>query len=415
MSDFKFETENYWMPTYNMLEEVLGDYRPPKKVMVMDCTIREGEQTPGVVFTPEEKIEIATELGALGVGAMQFALPTTPAESEVVEEIKRRVPNMEIWMGGRANKKDIDTIAATGVQYLGIENPGNPFAANVLLKKDYYAALANTCECIKYAKSLGLTVSTGGWDMARMELDDLKRSLCMVAEAGVDRTGFGDTFGFIHPFAAAWIFKQIRSWLGPDIRLNTHFHNDFGMATANTLGAVLGGADIVHGTINGLGERVGNASIDELAVALELTLGVDTGIRLDRLYHISRKVSSISKEPVSPSKPIVGDRMFTLGSGMVVDLFEKYKQTDRPTACFAFNPAMVGRGPGKVVYGKGVGGNMVRALLREKGYNDFTPEQVGEIVRTIKDESEHWKNILPDDVVENIVRCVMEKRDHGGE
>lgn len=399
------ETDKYWVPAHNMMEEVIGDFNLPEQVTIYDNTLREGEQTPGTVFRPEEKVEVAMTMDDLGVGAIEIFAAVSEEDREALKEIQRRgLKNAKIFSLARCKASDIDKAAECGVYGVALEGPSNPWVAMKVLGLDSYEAVVkNFVDAVKYAKSLGLFVSGGGWDSGRATLEELEYQYKTLAEAGIDELHYGDTFGFTAPWTTAYIYRKMREWVGPDIQLSTHFHNDYGLAVANSLSAVIGGATVVHGTMNGLGERAGNAPIDELAVDLELLMGIKTGVDLSKLYPASQKIAQISKNPVNPNKPIIGEREFKTGSGLVLDIWEKVGTEGRGRyGCLPFAPELIGRKGVEICIGKGVGASTVRKLVRDRGM-EADPNQVAEIMKRIKAEAHTRKDLVPDNVVDKIV------------
>ncbi|MBR1780643.1 MAG: hypothetical protein IJ751_04475 [Oscillospiraceae bacterium] len=399
------ETDQYWVPTHNMMEEVIGDFHLPERVTIYDNTLREGEQTPGVVFRTEEKVEIAMTMDDLGVGGIEIFAAVSEDDRAALREIQRRgLKNAKVYSLARCKKSDIDKAAECGVYGVTLEGPSNGWTAEkVLGLKSYDQVVKNFVDAVKYAHSLGLHTSGGGWDSGRATMAQLEYQYKTLADAGIDELHYGDTYGFTNPWTTAYIYRKMREWVGPDIDLATHFHNDFGLATANAMGAVIGGATVVHGTMNGLGERAGNASIDELAVDLELLLGVKTGIDFSKLYPASEKIAAIAKNPVNPNKPITGEREFKTGSGLVLDMWEKVGTTGRGRyACLPFVPEMIGRKGVEICIGKGVGASSVRKLCRDRGYEP-NQDQVRAIMARIKEEAHMRKTLIPDYRVDAIV------------
>jgi isopropylmalate/homocitrate/citramalate synthase len=406
---FKAETEYYWVPEHNFLPEVIGAMNLPEKVMIYDNTLREGEQTPGVVFRKEEKVEIAKSMDELGVGGIEIYASVAGEDFEALQEIKRTgLKNAKLYSLARCKQQDIDKAAEAGVFGVALEGPSNPWiATHVMGLKSYDEVVKNFVDSVKYAKSLGLHTSGGGWDSGRTTLDQLEYQYKALADAGIDELHYGDTFGFTNPWTTCFIYKKMREWIGPDIELATHFHNDFGLAVANSIGAVMGGATVVHTTMNGLGERAGNAPVDEIAVDLELLFGVKTGINMQKLYATGRRIADIAKCPINPNKPITGERLFYTGSGLVLDIRRKLAGTPRAKyGSMPFSPDFVGHPGISIQYGKGVGGSAIAELLETKN-KTATREQIASIVAKVKQESTIRKAIVPDYTLDAIIDEVL--------
>lgn len=205
--------------------------------------------------------------------------------------------------------------------------------------------------------------------------------------------------------------RKFREWAGPDVVISCHFHNDYGLATANTLAAVSAGASRVQVAMNNLGEeRTGNTPLDEVAVNLMLNMGVETDIDLEKLYPISRRIENITKIPIAHCKPILGEYALDMGSGIILDVLRKLKDSNgSPCLMLPFDPSLVGRPPYRVVWGKGVGRTMVREKIKTMG-RTATKEQVKEITVAIKDEALLTKCLLSDEDVENLIHRILSEQ-----
>ena len=215
-----------------------------------------------------------------------------------------------------------------------------------------------------------------------------------------------DTFGMGHPFATYEMVRKLKQHVGVDVGF--HIHNDYGLATAGALMAVAAGADMVHTSVNGIGERAGNVATEEVAITLQHLMGVDTGMDLTRLKMVSDVVAEISRAKPARNKPVVGDGLFETESGIVVHILGGMARTPLGTNyVFPFPPEAVGQPENSVVYGRGSGRHGVGAMLRSRGYEP-TDEQVGEVTEAIKQAGLMLKTGLPSTVLDAIVARVME-------
>ena len=224
-------------------------------------------------------------------------------------------------------------------------------------------------------------------------------------QAGVDEITYTDTMGFALPITTTHIVRKIREWV-PNVHVAMHAHNDFGLATSVMLSGICGGARTVHTAINTLGERAGNASTEEVAVAAELLLGLDTGVQLDRIYSVTRLVSELTKIPIPSNKSVSGDNEFTFESGMVVDMTLRMAKTDKPFTTQPFAPELIGRKGINLILGKMSGGTIIRDKLEKLGLA-ATKEQVAELVDRVKRESIIRKWSISDEIFGTIVREVL--------
>jgi 2-isopropylmalate synthase len=246
------------------------------------------------------------------------------------------------------------------------------------------------------------------WDDYLAPLPFLERLYkSLVYNAGVDHVVIADTHGFGLPWTTVYIIGKMREWI-PGIPIEMHAHNDYGLATVDMIAAVVGGAEVVHTSINALGERSGNAATEEVALDIEMMLGLDTGIKLDRIYPVCRLVSDLTKIPIPMNKPVTGDNQFSFESGMVVDSIERLSKTDRYFAPFICVPEMIGRKKGyNIVLGKMTGKTAVAKKLEELGI-PATKEQITEVVQAVKNEGSIRKWSITDDIFESIARRIIE-------
>lgn len=402
----ELKTEQYWIPKYNYIDEVRKDFHMQDRVLIHDVTLREGDQTPGCVFRTEEKFELAKDLDDLGVDSVELFSVVSPEDQEALKELTKPgvLKHAKVMSLSRAKASDIDTAAKCGVYKVSVEGPGNMFTAKYMLGvTDEDQLIKQFCDAIKYAKSQGLVVSTGAWDCCKSDLRFLEKVVKSTVEAGATEIVFADTFGFTLPWAVQYMIGKYREWVGPDIRLDVHFHNDYGLATANSLAAVAAGANCVHVAMNGLGERVGNASLAEVALNLALNMGVKTDIKLNKIYPLSKKIEAISKIPIDRTQPVIGQGVYELGSGLPVDTMKKMRPDHCEQYTMPYAPSLVGGPDLKLVYGKGVGKSMVADLIEQMGLT-ATKEQVAEITARIKSEAHMMKSLLSEFQVQHLIK-----------
>lgn len=311
-----------------------------RRILIADCTLRDGEQQAGVVFDSAAKIRIAQALDAIGIYEIEAGTVASSQEDrEAIAEMIRLGLKAKISVLCRGLEQDIDLAAALGVWGVRLSFPISPLERKHKLKgisDDGY--VARTLALTSYARGKGLYVVFSPFDTTRADLPFLRRVASEVEKAGtVDRLRIVDTTGCALPAAIGYVTRQIRE-AAPTLSLEIHCHNDFGLACANTLAGVAEGADYVSSTINGLGERCGNASTEELILALEVLYGVRTGIDLRQLTEVSALVSTLSGVPVPVNKAVVGENAFRHEAGMVVAGVLK-----DPFTAEAYEPEIVGQ------------------------------------------------------------------------
>ena len=391
----------------NYLPEVTERLRHPRAVKIHDVTLRDGEQTARIAFTPEEKLYIASQLDALGVHSIEPCLPATAEDKEVLQELARRERRAKIVPLVRIKEEDVEATLEARADGMLLEFGINPY----LLKHVYRITPETLIDMVatfsKAGRDAGLYVEFMGWDAFRIpDRDYVLRLFGEVVERGaIDRVTISDTFGMGHPFATYEMVRSLKEHVG--VPVGFHIHNDFGLATAGALMAVAAGADMVHTSVNGIGERAGNVATEEVAVALQYLMEVDAGIDLTRLKTTSDVVAEISRAKPARNKPIVGDGLFETESGIVVHILNAMAQTPLGASyVFPFPPEAVGHAGRSVVYGRGSGRHGVGALLQARGYTP-TEGQIDEVTDAIKEAGLMLKTGLPASVLDAIVTRVM--------
>jgi len=394
-----------WVSPFNFLPEVLNQMHLPSKVYIHDVTLRDGEQTPRVSFTPEEKIFIAQELDKLGVSSIEPGIPATPEDIEVIRTLAGMRLRAKIVPLVRIREEDVKASIEAKADGMLLEFGINPYLVKYVYNTTPEALIEQIAEYSRWGKDAGMYVEFMGWDVFRIpDLDYIYRFFDGILERGhLDRITVSDTFGMAHPLAMFFFIRKLKEWF-PQIPVGLHIHNDYGLATANALSAVAAGVDEIHSSVNGLGERAGNVATEEVVVALELLLGVSTGVDLKRIKRVSEIVAEVSKVRPSTNKPIVGDRLFEVESGIVVHILRTLSRSELgENAIFPYPPEVVGQNRAKIIAGKGSGHNSVEYFLEEKGLS-ATPEQAREIVARIKKVATIIKNALPQPVLESIIQ-----------
>lgn len=403
-------TDKYWVTQFNHLDEVRGELSLPQKVEIHDATLREGNQTAGCVMRREELFALAKDLDNLGVNFLEFFPAVSKDDEEVLTQLckpgalKNAVPTALV----RPNTIDLDLALKCGAKHIFLEGPGQMHIGKIMKFTSEEHLISSFVDTAKRAKEYGMTITACPWDCGKASLDFLERMVKGLAEVGVDDITYGDTYGYSMPWTVMHMVRKYREWAGPEPILSCHFHNDYGMATAATLAAVAGGASRVQVAMNNLGERAGNASLDEVAVNLMLNMGVQTDINLEQLYPLSKRIAEITKVPVGAKKAFTGDKIFEIGSGIVADMLEKLGKENCEFAALPYDPSLVGQPPYSIVYGKGCGSKMIAKLLRELGL-EASKEQITEIVSAIKEESLLTKSLVSELRVRELIDEVLSK------
>ena len=408
----KWLTDKYWLTPYNFDEEVRKQFTLPERVFIHDVTLREASQSPRVCLLGQEKLRIARALDELGVDSLEIGPYFSNEEKEVTQElvkmhrrgeIKAKVTPLSHW-----TEKDVDLVLECGADRVIISHNVNPWSTKQAFGIDEDELIKRLTRVVAYAKKNGLFTVIQTFDTYKVPMKFLERlEKSLVYEGGADHVAISDTYGFALPWTVTHVVRKLRSWI-PGIPIEHHGHNDFGLATAMMLAAVVGGVEVVHTSVNNLGERVGNAATEEVAMALELLLGVKTGIQLHRIYPVCQLVSELSKMPIARNKPITGENEFLYGSGLVIWRIWQLAKKGRPFATMPFMPEVIGKKGYEVIFGVGTGKAVVRDRLEKMGIS-ATEEQTAEIVQRIKAEAYIRKSSVPDFEFEEIVKNVIGK------
>jgi isopropylmalate/homocitrate/citramalate synthase len=335
-------------------------YRLEAQVGFYDTTLRDGEQTVGVVLGPEEKLEIARALDELGIERIEAGFPrVTDADRRAIELIRDAGLRAEVWGFSRAVQADVEALLDLGLEHSVIESPISDLKLRALgVSQD--DMVGRVRRAVSFAAERGVTVCWFGVDGTRADPAFFRRVYEEAVDAGAREAAVVDTLGVATPDAVYELVGRTREWLGPDVPVHFHGHNDFGLATAAAVAAVKAGAEWIQGTINGMGERAGNANLGEIALALRALYGVDTNLRLDRALEVSRRVQELSGYALEPWKPLVGQNLFTRESGAVASQFHE------PEAIEPYSSALIGADR-QIVLGKKSGIDSIRIKADELG------------------------------------------------
>lgn len=347
-----------------------------RKLKVLDTTLRDGEQTPGVALTPNQKLEIAKALDELGVDIIEAGSAiTSEGERNAIKLVSNAGLDAEICSLVRTVRADIDMALACDVDSVHMIVPTSDIHLKYKLKKTRQEVKEMALNMAQYALDHGLIVEFSSEDASRTEKAFLLDLLSAAVRLGVQRVCACDTVGVLTPEKSRELFSDLAKKL--KVPVAAHCHNDFGMATANTVAAVIGGASEIHVTINGLGERGGNAALEEVVLALSKFYGINTGVKLNQLYKVSNLVERITGMPVSPTKPVVGENAFTHGAGIHTHGVLAHPSTYEPIP-----PETVGQHR-KLVFGKLSGSHAIESELKRMGLKP-TKKQIEEIFAQMK-------------------------------
>jgi isopropylmalate/homocitrate/citramalate synthase len=362
-----WKNDNLWFVSpYNFAPEVRSSVHFAPRIELHDITLRDGEQQAGVVFTKDDKIRIAEALAEVGVHRIEAGMPSVSKDdADAIRTIVRRRLGPKIFAFCRCMVSDVKQAVDCGVDGIVIEIPSSQHIIQYAYGWPQEKAVELSIEATRYAKTQGLYTVFFPIDGTRAEPEWFLTLIEKVAAEGhMDALGLVDTFGGCSPHAIAEFTRRVQARITKP--LETHYHDDFGMAAANTIMSLAMGVPVAHVTVSSLGERAGNAALEDVAMALRVLYGIDLGIRYDKLYGLSQLVRRLARFEIPSNRPIVGDMLFKVESGIISSWLSRCK-ADRPVELFPFHWSMVGQSEADVVIGKGNGRDSITYRLRALG------------------------------------------------
>lgn len=388
-----WQSDKWFVSPYNFDEEARHQTDLPKSLTFHDVTLRDGEQQAGVVFTKYDKVMIGRAINRAGVDRLEVGTPGTSSEDkEAVRALNAATLEVKIFSWARNNRLDIAAAKDCGSYGVTIELP----TSKLLIERVHGSTLDNTlrdaAENLNYATSEGLRPVLLLVDATRADLESL-RTIIRATEKYVEGFALSDTFGVAMPRAIFNLVRKVKAMTAKPIEI--HCHNDFGLATSNTLAAVLGGASVAHVTVNGLGERAGNTALGEVALGAKLLLGLDVRVKLEELYRLSRTVAEISGFPVPPNKPIVGENVFNIESAQAAQWLAMTGEGSYALA-YPFSREIIGHPEPKVLLSKKSGPHSLRLKLEELGLS-VPKDRYPQVLGMIYEKSLQKKGAITDD------------------
>jgi methanogen homocitrate synthase len=392
-----YKENEWWVSPFNYSDEVVDSMQLAKKVEIHDATLRDGEQTPGVVFRIDDKIRIAEMLAELGVERIEAGMPAVSQDDyTAIKEISKRNLGAKIFTFARAMRQDIDMAVDCGAHGVVIEVPIGYPKLKYQFGWTWENVLEKSVDCINYAKEKGLYAVYFPYDTTRARIEDLENLMAgIMKNSPPSSVGVVDTMGCALPQAIEYLVRKMKK-LTNGLPIEVHTHNDFGMAVATEIAGIAAGANCVHSCINGLGERTGNAALEELMVSMKLLLGIENNYNIGLLPEVCEKTAEIAGVSYSANKPISGVRNYTRESGIGVDLVVK-----EPLAMFATDPQIFGR-EGDIVLGKKSGKASIEYYL-DKLEITADDEQIANMLDAVKKAGADKRGLLNQDEFLEIV------------
>ena len=405
MAKTPWKTKNWFVSPWNYEEEVTRDFKPPKKVKIHDITLRDGEQQAGIIFRKDDKIRIAEKLAEAGVHRIEAGMPAvSPPDEAAIKEIVKRDLGPEIFCFCRCMVDDVKRAADCGVKGIVIEIPASAQLIKQAYKWPLNKAIDLSIKATAFAKEQGLYTVFFTIDGTRTEMKWLLDLVGRVAREGhMDAFTLVDTFGVLSPHGARYFTKKVKQKVKKPIEI--HFHSDFGLGVANTIMAILAGAEVIHSTVTGIGERAGNTPMEETVLALLTMYNIDVGIDYSKLNELSKLVRELSGTEVPLNRPFIGDGAYTIESGIVTGWFKNAFESN-PTTVFPVHPNFVGHEPPKIVMGKKSGIDNIEIWAKKLGIQMSEGEALA-IIQEIKLRSHDLKRNLTEDEFKELAKEVI--------
>lgn len=398
--------DSWFVSPWNFVSEVTRGFKPPSRLRIHDVTLRDGEQQAGIVFTRDEKIRIAERLAEAGVHRIEAGTPAvSPNDEAAIKEIVKRKLGPEIFVLSRCMVDDVKRAVDCGVDGVTLEIPSSEHLVEHSYRWSMEKATDLSIKATRFAHEQGLYVSFFPVDATRSNIDWFLQLIKRVAAEGhMDALGLVDTFGVLSPHGASYYARTMRAHISQP--LEVHFHNNFGMAVANTIMAVLEGGEVIHSTVTGIGEGGGNCPMIEATMALRILYGVDAGLKYEMFSELYDLISTLAGR--GPNRPFVGEETYDVESGMVVSWHRNSRGT-YPTETVPIDPALVGhRGP-RYVMGKKSGIDSVGIWAEQLGV-ELDKDQGAEVLRRVKLYSHDVKRQLTEDEFKQIADAVKTGR-----
>jgi len=358
-------------------------------VGLYDTTLRDGEQTVGVVLDPDQKLEIAKLLDELGIDRIEAGFPRVSQDDwDAVAKIAGAGLKAQVWGFSRAVPADLEALVELGVPASVIESPISDLKLNAI-GVERETMLGRITKAMSFAAENGIHAAFFGVDSTRAEADFYERVYKSAVDAGAREVVVVDTLGIASPEAVAYLVGKTVDWVGTDVPVHFHGHNDFGLATAAAVAAVRAGATWIQGTINGMGERAGNANLGEVALTLRALYGVESNLKLERIRDVSGQVQQLSGYALEPWKPVTGETLFRRESGAVASQFHD------PPSIEPYSSTLVATDRA-IVLGKKSGLDSIRIKADELGL-DVPDDRRADLLAKVKELGARKRGLVTDD------------------
>ena len=402
-----WKTDKWFISPWNYLPEVTKNYHFPANIKIHDVTLRDGEQQTAVVFRREEKVAIAKKLDSLGVHRIEAGMPAvSPQDRAAISDIAALGLKAEIFGFSRCIPAEVQVVKDCGCKGIVIEIPASDHMIENAYGWKFERAMKASIETTRAAKEAGLYTVFFTIDATRTELNRFLDIVEQVATEGhMDALTIADTVGGTAPDAVGHVVKKVIERLKKPVEM--HGHQDFGLGVANTIAALAAGASVAHTTVTGLGERAGNVPMEEVVLALRCLYGKDLGIRTEQFVDVSRFVMDLARVTQAPNRPIVGDKLYEVESGIIAGWIRMARK-EHPLEYVPFAPELVGQKPVNIVLGKNSGPPSIEEWCEKLGISASDEEKMS-MLQAVKAKSFEKKDLLTADEFKAIVANVLQK------
>ncbi|MBS7525940.1 pyruvate carboxyltransferase [Fusibacter paucivorans] len=358
----KWHSDKWYTSQWNHLDEVAKQFNFQDQIKIHDVTLRDGEQQAGLIMNTEQKIRLAEKMAETGIHRIEAGMPAvSKADSDAIKTIVKMNMGPEIFGFARCMVEDVKRAADCGVSGLVIEIPSNEQMITEAYGWSLEKAIELSIKATTAAKEAGLYTVFFPIDMSRANIDWVLKLIERVATEGhMDALAIVDTLGGLAPHTVPYLVDVVKKRIQKPVEL--HFHDDYGLGSANSIMGLAAGADVVHTTISAAGERAGNASYEDIALSLLTMYGIDLGLKYDEIYPLSKLFRSMVNFPVRPNRGIVGDDIFKIESGIVAGWFQNVKN-DNPLLVSPYLPELTGHQATEIVLGKHSGAPSIEYWL----------------------------------------------------
>lgn len=408
MKTTPWKTNKWFTSQWNFEKEVIKSFKFSKNIKIHDITLRDGEQQAGIIFKKDEKLKIAEKLIEVGIHRIEAGMPAVSKDDEIaIKEIVKmsRGTDTKIFSFARCMKEDIKRSLDTGVDGIVVEIPSSEHIIKYAYKWPLQKAIDLSIEATLYAKENKIYTVFFPIDASRANINWFIDIIDKISTEGhMDALSIVDTFGGLAPTTIRYFIRKIKSVVKKPLEL--HFHDDFGLATANTLIGLSEGAEVAHTTVTGIGERAGNAAYEDIVLALLTMYGIDLGIKTEMFYEISKLVQEFSNIKVPTNRAVVGDSIFNIESGIITNWLINCGDEHQLELCPFINE-LVGQRKFMPVLGKSSGKDNIKFWLEKIGYN-LSEDQIIDLLILVKERSIDKKGLIDKEefreIVDNFIR-----------